>query len=140
MLRPPVCQVRGSRRFATTLVYYNTLPTWDWLAAKGITPSNSISYTLYDVQVAQVDAFGAVPFVRCAGPSFNETLAGANSTNNGYTELSEVWYYYHTLGRVQSVHMQGVRVNTNNTGGRVTNCATSPGALKYYKRTLGSEV
>lgn len=75
------------------------LPTWDWLAAHDIHPSNSTTYYLSDIESALTQEYCETPYVGCAGPRYNETLTGANSTDGGYTQLSEVWYYFHVLGR-----------------------------------------
>ena len=81
--------------FQTAIKYYQRFPTFDWLAQGGIKPSNSTSYTyskLRDVLYAQ---HGGIPFLGCSGPRFNATAAGKNSTDNGFTVLTEVWYYEH---------------------------------------------
>lgn len=78
--------------FETAAAFYRGLPTYDWLAAAGIVPSNATTYSLADVQAALAAAFGAVPYLACAGQRFNETAAGQGSGDSGYTALSEVWY------------------------------------------------
>ncbi|ORY63220.1 ribonuclease T2-like protein [Pseudomassariella vexata] len=136
--------------FETALLFYNELPTWKWLSAAGIEPinstssktksyknSNSSSLSLSQVQDALIKGFGKIPYIACAGPRYNATEAGAGSSDDGYTVLTEVWYYYHVLGKPQ--RGQGVTVDANSTGGSVSNCANTPGALKYYERTPGSE-
>jgi ribonuclease T2 len=122
--------------FDTVVAYYQNLPTWGWLSAAGIRPSNTTAYSLSDLQGALNSGFGKLPYIGCAGPKYNETEAGAGSADNGYTVLSEIWYYYHVYGRVQRT--QGLPVDANSTGGRVTSCATTPGAIWYYERTSGS--
>ena len=129
--------------FETAVAYHNRLPTWSWLAARDIRPSNTTAYSLSDVQAALAaapGAGGAVPYIGCSGPRYNETRAGrdAGSADAGYTEVSEVWYYYHVYGRVQAVHAQPVPADV--AGGRLSNCAAAPGALRYLERTPGSEV
>ncbi|KAI0158493.1 ribonuclease T2 family protein [Pestalotiopsis sp. NC0098] len=136
--------------FETALTYYDGLPTWQWLADAGITPSNgsSTSYptntstpaalSLTDVQDALVAGFGKLPYIGCSGPRYNATDAGKGSSDNGYTVLTEVWYYHHTLGRVQNARAE--KVHANITGGSVSSCAKTPGALRYYERTPGSDV
>lgn len=52
--------------------------------------------------------------------------------------LDEVWYYYHVYGRPQ--RGQGLPVNASINGASVTTCATTPGAIWYYQRTVGSDV
>lgn len=78
--------------FETAITYFRGLPTHDWLAAAGIVPSNETTYSLVDVQAALTDAFGAVPYLGCSGPRFNETAAGQGSSDTGKTVLNEVWY------------------------------------------------
>lgn len=78
--------------FQTAVAYFRGVPTHAWLAAAGILPSNSTTYTLADVQGALAEGFGAVPYLACSGARYNETGAGAGSADGGYTVLSEVWY------------------------------------------------
>lgn len=87
--------------FETTVFYHRQLPSFDWLAKGGITPSNSTTYTLSDMQAILSKEYGGIPFVGCSGPRFNETEAGAGSNDRGFTELSELWYYSHVYGRPQ---------------------------------------
>ncbi len=115
--------------FATVVAYYQQVPTWRWLAEGGITPSNTTAYSVSAIQDALQTKFGKIPHIGCAGPRYNQTEAGKGSSDNGFTVLSEMWYYYHVNGRVQLV--QGVPVDT--TFG--TNCAKTPGAVWYYERT-----
>lgn len=124
--------------FETAVAFYRTVPTYTWLAAAGIVPSNATTYTLGEIQSVLAAAFGAVPYLGCSGTRFNETAAGAGTGDNGYTALSEVWYYHHVLGRPQE--RNGVPVAANATGGSLGNCASSHGAIHYYLRTDGSEV
>lgn len=81
----------------TALLYYRRLPTWGWLATVGIRPSNTTQYSLSDMQGALTRFYGAVPYVGCSGPRYNETAAGKGSLDNGRTQLSEVWYYFVSL-------------------------------------------
>ncbi|RDW95093.1 hypothetical protein BP5796_00856 [Coleophoma crateriformis] len=123
--------------FTTALSYYQGLPTYNWLSFASITPSNTTSYSLSAIQSALTNKFGALPYIGCSGPRFNATAAGNGTLDNGYTVLSEVWYYHHVLGRVQNG--RAVPVDASINGGSVTSCAKTPGALKYLKRTVGSE-
>ncbi|TGJ87501.1 hypothetical protein E0Z10_g1298 [Xylaria hypoxylon] len=115
--------------FSTVIAYYQDLPTWRWLAEGGITPSNKTAYSLSDIQGALKSKFGKLPYVGCSAPRFNETLAGKGSSDNGYTVLSEMWYYHHVQGHVQRA--QGVPIDTTYGSG----CAKTPGAVWYYERT-----
>ncbi|TRX88472.1 hypothetical protein FHL15_010662 [Xylaria flabelliformis] len=119
--------------YSTVIAYYQNVPTWRWLSQGGITPSNTTAYAVADIQGAIKTQFGKVPYVGCSGPRYNETAPGKGSKDNGFTVLSEMWYYYHVNGRVQRV--QGVPVDAS---GSVTNCAKAPGAVWYYERTAHS--
>ncbi|KAG9235187.1 ribonuclease T2-like protein [Amylocarpus encephaloides] len=124
--------------FETTVAYHEILPTWGWLAAASIHPSNSTSYSLTQFQTALKSGFGAMPYIGCAGPRYNETEAGRGTMDNGRTVLSEAWYYYHVYGRVQG--RQGLPVDASINGGGVSNCAKAEGVVRYPLRTVGSEV
>ncbi|KAF3068800.1 hypothetical protein CFAM422_007818 [Trichoderma lentiforme] len=123
--------------FETVIAYYKVLPTWGWLSAANIRPSNTTSYSLSDVQDALTLGYGAVPFIGCGGPKYNQTEAGKGSLDNGGTQLNEVWYYYHVYGSPQ--RNQGLRVPADIAGGSVSSCAKTPGAIWYYERAAGSE-
>ncbi|PVH72320.1 ribonuclease T2 [Cadophora sp. DSE1049] len=123
--------------FETAISYYQNLPTYGWLSAADIRPSNSTKYSLSELQGALVDGFGALPYIGCSGPRFNETAKGNGTLDNGRTVLTEVWYYYHAFGQVQ--RNQAVPVNASIYGGSVSSCAKAEGALSYYERTEGSE-
>lgn len=123
--------------FQTAVMYYINLPTYGWLSAKNIRPSNSTRYSLTDLQSALTQGFGAVPYIGCSGPKYNQTAAGNGTNDNGGTILSEVWYYYHVYGRVQ--RGQALPVNASINGGSISSCAKSSGAIQYPVRTVGSE-
>lgn len=123
--------------FQVAAEYYKRLPTYDWLAAKSIKPSNSTGYTLADIQSTLAARHGAVPYIGCSGPRYNETAAGKGSLDNGRTQFSEVWYYYHSYGQVQSGKGKPVEADIN--GGSTSSCAKAPKAVWYYERTPGSE-
>lgn len=78
--------------FETAVAFYQGLPTWEWLSAAGIHPSNATTYNFSDIQSALAGAFEEVPYIACAGERYNATEAGAGSSDDGYTQLSEVWY------------------------------------------------
>lgn len=115
--------------FATAIAYYRAVPTYSWLAAAGIVPSNTTTYSLSDIQATLTDAFGAVPYLACTGAE--------SSDGSGRTVLSEVWYYHYVLGRPQDRNAVPVAADAN--GGSLGNCATEEGAIHYPLRTNGSE-
>lgn len=121
--------------FETTIKYYQRFPTFTWLAAAGITPSNSTTYSYADILKPLREQTKAVPFLGCTGPRFNTTPQGSNSTDTGFTVLSEVWYYEHVYGRPQEMNV----VPVNASASYLTNCAKSVGAIRYPERTNGSE-
>ncbi|KAI2628438.1 ribonuclease T2 family protein [Xylaria nigripes] len=121
--------------FSTVITFYQRLPTWSWLAEDGITPSNTTSYTLSDIHTVLGSRFGQRPWVGCGGPKYNETEAGKGSSDNGGTVLNEMYYYYHVWGRVQDAN--GIPLDAS-IGGSISSCATSPGAIWYYERTVSS--
>jgi ribonuclease T2 len=123
--------------FEATIHYYSILPTWGWLSAKSIRPSNKTAYSLNDIQGALTTGFGAIPYVGCSGPRYNATAEGKGSLDNGFTQLTETWYYFHVYGRPQ--RGQGLPVNASINGGSISNCAKAPGAIWYYERTKTSE-
>ena len=122
--------------FETVIEWYKQLPSYRWLSSACIRPSNTTTYTLSDIQDALTGGFGALPFVGCTGPKYNETEAGKGSDDNGATQLSEIWYYYHVNGGAQRV--DGVKVDAPSS--YLTSCAKSEGAIWYYERAKGSEV
>ncbi|KAI1083480.1 ribonuclease T2 family protein [Whalleya microplaca] len=124
--------------FSTTISHYQRLPTWSWLSASGIRPSNDTTYSLSAIQDALRAGYGRLPYVGCAGPRWNATPAGAGSGDDGFTVLGEVWYYQHVYGRVQSGW--GRRVDADVAGGSssVSNCAGAEGAVRYLERAAGS--
>jgi ribonuclease T2 len=54
--------------FQTAILYYLGLPTYQWLAEKGITPSNSTKYSLGNIQGALTAAYGTLTL--CEPPFF----------------------------------------------------------------------
>ncbi|KAF1959282.1 ribonuclease T2, partial [Byssothecium circinans] len=120
--------------FETAIRYYLRFPTFEWLASAGIAPSNSTTYSYAELRDVLFEKSGGVPFIGCAGPRFNSTEMGRNSTDNGFTVLSEVWYYEHVYGRPQD----GWTVPQNASASYVTNCARTEGAIVYPERAEGS--
>lgn len=84
--------------FETAIRYYKRFPTFDWLKEAGITPSNCTTYSYTEIRDPLVKQHGGLPFIGCTGPRYNTTEAGKNSTDHGYTVLSEVWYYEYVSG------------------------------------------
>lgn len=123
--------------FSVSAAFHSRLPSYDWLAAASIKPSNSTRYTLAAIQSALAARHGGTPYVGCSGPRFNETEAGRGSLDNGRTVLTELWYYYHVYGPVQAA--KGKAVGADITGGSTSSCAKADGAVWYYERTPGSE-
>lgn len=132
--------------FETAAMYYNRLPTYEWLKDAGIEPSNKTTYSLSDIQSALKKHYGATPYIGCSGPRYNET--SKNSSDHGSTVLSEVWYFSHVCiffclenitntiqvkGRPQEGNAVHIDSTTNST------CAKADGAIKYYERTPSSE-
>ncbi|GIZ47561.1 hypothetical protein CKM354_001064900 [Cercospora kikuchii] len=117
--------------FETTIWYYKQYPTWEWLSKHSILPSNSTGYSKVDLENALAAEHGAVPYVGCSGPRYNETEAGRreNSTDSGRTVLSEVWYYMHTYGRPQD--RRYVPVDQTSRSG----CTNATGGVWYYEPT-----
>lgn len=120
--------------FETTIGYYKKFPTWDFLARHQILPSNQTGYSKEEIEDALAEETGAVPYVGCSGPRYNETDAGKreNSTDAGRTVLSEVWYYMHVFGRPQ----EGRFVSVDQTGR--SGCTNVTGGVWYYEQMEGS--
>ncbi|KAJ3477064.1 hypothetical protein NLI96_g10720 [Meripilus lineatus] len=73
------CLPSGSARGAEAVAFFNTvvklfksLPTYDWLAAAGITPSTTATYTLSTLTSALKSASGFTPALDCSGTSINQ--------------------------------------------------------------------
>jgi ribonuclease T2 len=79
--------------FETAITYYKRFPSFDWLKAADITPSNTTTYTYADIRDTLFEKTGGIPFIGCSGPRYNTTSAGKNSTDSGFTVLTELWYY-----------------------------------------------
>lgn len=124
--------------FETVVAYHQSLPTWGWLRAKQIAPSNETRYSLTAIRDALTEGYGKTPYISCTGPAYNTTEAGNGSKDQGKTVLSEVWYYHHVFGRVQ--RNQPWRVNADVAGGSLSNCAIAPDSIWYYERSEGSEM
>lgn len=71
--------------FTRTVNLFKTLPTYDWLAAAGITPSSSKTYNTDAVQSALEKKHGAKVTLVCKGKVLNE-----------------VWYHFNVKGSLQT--------------------------------------
>ncbi|KAK0233598.1 ribonuclease T2 [Armillaria fumosa] len=59
--------------FQTVVALYKTLPTYDWLANQGITPSSTATYSLSKVLAAlKTESGGFTPALDCDGGSLNQ--------------------------------------------------------------------
>ncbi|EMD00455.1 hypothetical protein BAUCODRAFT_62004, partial [Baudoinia panamericana UAMH 10762] len=96
--------------FNRTVGLYQTLPTYDWLAAAGITPSCTTTYTSAQISSALAANFGGHSvYLGCSG--------GA---------LDEVWYYFNVQGSIQT----GTFYPTDQTGSN--SCAAT--GVKYLPK------
>ncbi|KAF9479700.1 ribonuclease T2 [Pholiota conissans] len=95
---------------------YHQYPTFNMLATAGITPSNTTTYTLSQLQNAIKAQTGSIPFFGC--------------TTNG-TILSEVWYFSHVHGTEQFGSYKTVDSTTKSSCGAT--------GIRYLERTHTSE-
>ncbi|KAH8126179.1 ribonuclease T2 [Trichoderma asperellum] len=72
--------------FTRAVSLFQTLPSYDWLAAAGIVPSKTATYTLAAIQAALTAHHGHNVIINC--------------NSNG--ELDELWYQYNVRGSVQT--------------------------------------
>ena len=113
-------------------MYNSRLNTYQWLADNDIVPSNSTTYTLSDFEQALSSEYGATPYVGCSGARYNETVAGKGSLDNGRTQISEMWYFFHVNGKPQSGNSVPLDKTTKSS------CAKTAGAIHYFERANGS--
>ena len=71
--------------FTRAVGLFKTLPTYDWLAAAGIVPSSTQTYTLAAIQAALTAHHGHNVVIRCSGSTLNE-----------------LWYHYRVRGSIQT--------------------------------------
>ncbi|KAL6899931.1 ribonuclease T2-like protein [Trichoderma evansii] len=71
--------------FTRAVSLFQSLPSYDWLAAAGIVPSTTTTYTLAAIQAALTAHHGHNVIINCS---------------NG--ELDELWYQFNVRGSVQS--------------------------------------
>ncbi|EGO05308.1 hypothetical protein SERLA73DRAFT_174402 [Serpula lacrymans var. lacrymans S7.3] len=103
--------------YETVTKVFQMYPTYNMLAAAGILPSNTTTYTLAEITNALVSQTGAVPYLGCSG-------------SDG-TVLDEVWYFHHVLGTEQYGHFKTINSTT------ASSCAST--GVWYYERTNTSE-
>ncbi|TGJ82469.1 hypothetical protein E0Z10_g6307 [Xylaria hypoxylon] len=71
--------------FTRAVSLFRTLPTYDWLAAAGIVPSSTQTYTLAAIQNVLTAHHGHNAIIRCSGSTLNE-----------------LWYHFQVKGSIQS--------------------------------------
>jgi ribonuclease T2 len=71
--------------FERAVSLFKTLPTYDWLAAAGIVPSSTETYTLAAIQAVLTAHHGHNAIIRCSSGAFNE-----------------LWYHFHVQGSIQT--------------------------------------
>ncbi|KAF2470361.1 ribonuclease T2 [Lindgomyces ingoldianus] len=101
--------------FQKTVDLFKTLPSYEWLAAAGITPSTSQTYTTSAIQAA----------LAAKRPGVSVTLGCKSST------LNEIWYHYDVRGSVQT----GEFVPADPDGTKST-CPAS--GIKYLPKNGGT--
>ncbi|KAJ7161258.1 ribonuclease [Mycena crocata] len=111
------CLPSGSTKGAEAVVYFNTvvrlfkaLPTYQWLAAAGITPSASTTHTLASLVTALKAGFGSTPALDCTGSA-----------------VSQISYYYHLRG--SAIDGTFVAIDAPKAG----SCAST--GIKYLTKT-----
>ncbi|KAG2155619.1 ribonuclease T2 [Suillus clintonianus] len=102
--------------YETVTKVFQMYPTYNILAAAGILPSNTTTYTLSQITNALYSQTGAVPYLGCYGHG---------------TILDEVWYFHHVLGTEQYGHFKTLNSTTPSS------CAET--GIWYYERTATSE-
>ncbi len=72
--------------FFRAVSLFRTLPSYKWLAAAGIVPSTTQTYTLAQIQAALTAGYGHNVIINC----------------NNKKELDELWYHYNVQGSIQT--------------------------------------
>ncbi|KAJ4398504.1 Ribonuclease T2 precursor (RNase T2) [Didymella pomorum] len=98
----------------TTITLFKDLPTYQWLANAGITPSSSKTYTNTAITSALKAKFGATPILTCTSG-----------------ELNQIQYAFNVRGSV--AHGNFVPVNPTGTSG---NCPKT--GIKYLPKDLST--
>ncbi|KAI5476532.1 ribonuclease T2 [Pseudohyphozyma bogoriensis] len=99
---------------------FKNYPSFRILAAAGIVPSNTTTYSLSDIQAAFKNQIGALPYFGCSGPN--------------HTVFDEIWINAVVLGTPQYGQFKAVDTPAPST------CSNATGALHYYERTPSSVV
>jgi len=99
-----------------TVTLFKALDSYSFLAAAGITPSSSATYSQAAITAALKRGHGATPVIRC------------QKTN----QLDEVWYFFNTRGSAQT----GVFVPTAPSGSS-SNCPST--GIKYLPKGGGAK-
>ena len=71
--------------FTRAVSLFKSLPSYQWLAAAGIVPSTTKTYTLAEIQAALTAGYGRNVIINCSK-----------------NQLNELWYHYNVQGSVQS--------------------------------------
>lgn len=100
--------------FQKAVDLFKTLPSYDWLAAAGIVPSSTATYTTAQIQAA----------ITAKRPGVTVTLGCSSSS------LNEIWYHYDVRGSLQ----KGTFVAANPDGTKST-CPTT--GIKYLPKSSG---
>lgn len=87
--------------FQEIVKQFQSHPTYLWLNAAGIVPSNTTTYALSDVQMALKNATGAMPFIGC--------------DDDAKEELTEFWYYNYVYGPLLGGHYVSTDSTTKST-------------------------
>ncbi|KAI5480738.1 ribonuclease T2 [Pseudohyphozyma bogoriensis] len=99
---------------------FKSYPSYRILAAAGIVPSNTTTYSLSQLQDAFRAQTGAVPYFGCGGA--NKTV------------FNEIWINTYVLGTPQYGQFKSVDTPAKSS------CSNVTGAIHYYERTPSSVV
>ncbi|BFZ54216.1 hypothetical protein PYCC9005_001249 [Savitreella phatthalungensis] len=110
--------------FETVLLYFTRFPTFQILERAGITPSNTTTYTLAQLQDAARNYTGADIYWGCnyAPGTRNRTI------------LSEAWYYFNVYGQAQSGHIRMLN------GSSIYNSSCQATNITFPLRANGTEI
>lgn len=101
--------------FNTTVSLFKTLPTYQWLADAGITPSSSKTYALADIQAAlSKNHDGKTVYVGCSGSA-----------------IEQVYYYFNVYGSVATGQFVPASPDNSDDGG----CPST--GVKYLPKNGG---